>query len=113
MNSPLDNGQSILLDFGFILTHELSIDEHGVLNITASVHDELTEHLQKTIKAPFYQLTDYLVNLPDADQDYNQLYAIANELVRESERIREVADRIETSTANVADLFNTSYVPPT
>ena len=113
MQSPLDNGQYINIESGFVIAHELSVDDHGVLNITASVYDEISENLQQAVKVPFYQLTDYLVNLHNADQDYNQLYAIANELVRESERIREVADRIETSTANVADLFNTSYVPPT
>ncbi len=39
------------------------------------------------------------------------LYAVANEMVRESERIREKAQRIEDSTANVSDLFDADYDP--
>jgi hypothetical protein len=37
------------------------------------------------------------------------LYTVANELVRESERLREKAQRIEDSTANVSDLFDADY----
>ena len=42
--------------------------------------------------------------------DYRELYAIANELVSEAERLRALAQRMEDSTENVADLFDAGYV---
>ena len=58
-------------------------------------------------------MTDAIVEFHTDEGNYNQLYTIANELTKESERMREVADKIEDSTASVADLFNTAFVPPT
>ena len=47
----------------------------------------------------------------DDETDYRGLYAVANEMVKESEKLREKAQRIEDSTANVSDLFDSAYDP--
>ena len=49
--------------------------------------------------------------LSDGASNYQMLYTIANELMRESEKLREKAQRVEDSTTNVSDLFDADYDP--
>jgi|TARA_R100000951_G_scaffold36334_2_gene31095 hypothetical protein len=107
-----DYGQDLTLEVPIFIDNDLQVDDHGVLNLSCTLYLDLDDGPQ-TFKVPFYSMTDAIVEFHTEEKDYNQLYAIANELTKESERIREVADQIESSTANVADLFNTAYVPPT
>jgi len=103
--------KSVLLEFPATLEYELDVDDEGVLNLGCTIHTD--DYISQNFNLPFYSLTDSIVEFHKGARDYNQLYSIANELTKESERIREVADQIESSVANVADLFNTAYVPPT
>ena len=106
MQKSPDFGQDLNLEVPLFIDHDIETDENGILNLKLSIYLEGGAGPQ-CVSVPFYSMTDYLVECHDKDRDYNQLYAICNELVRESERIREVADRIESSVSNVADLFNT------
>jgi len=82
---------------------DLEVDDDGqlaiVIDLTVDEFDEIT------IKRPLFEIVEGLLE----DNDYQMLYTVANELVRESERLREKAQRIEDSTANVSDLFDAEY----
>lgn len=82
---------------------DLEVDDDGqlavVIDLTVDEFDEIT------IKRPLFEIVEGLLE----DNDYKMLYTVANELVRESERLREKAQRIEDSTANVSDLFDADY----
>ena len=82
---------------------DLEVDDDGqlavVIDLTVDEFDEIT------IKRPLFEIVEGLME----DNDYQMLYTVANELVRESERLREKAQRIEDSTANVSDLFDADY----
>jgi hypothetical protein len=82
---------------------DLEVDDDGqlaiVIDLTVDEFDEIT------IKRPLFEIVEGLLE----DNDYQMLYTVANELVRESERLREKAQRIEDSTANVSDLFDADY----
>lgn len=85
---------------------DLEVDQDGVMNfvidLTVDEFDELS------IKKPMFEIVEELLSDPS---DYQMLYTISNELVRESERLREKAQRIEDSTNNVSDLFDADYEP--
>jgi hypothetical protein len=112
MNKSPDYGQDLNLEVPLFIDTDLEVDEHGVLNLKLFIYTDESGDSPQTLNLPFYRMTDYIVESHDEEQDYQQLYSIANELVKESERIREVAERIENSTSAVADLFNTAYVSP-
>lgn len=82
---------------------DLEVDDDGqlavVIDLTVDEFDEIT------IKRPLFEIVEGLLD----DSDYQMLYTVANELVRESERLREKAQRIEDSTNNVSDLFDAGY----
>lgn len=105
-------GQDLNLEVPLFVDHDLEVDDYGVLNLDSRIYTDPDGSAQ-TLSVPFYIMIDVVVEFHSEASDYNQLYTIANELTKESERIREVADKIEGSTASVADLFNTAFVPPT
>lgn len=99
----------ILFDAGlpFYIDHDLQVNTSGTLFVQSTI--EVGDIDRLTVLKPFYEIiTDILDNVED---DYGELYAIANELNREAERLRELAQRIEDSGHNVADLFDTTYRP--
>ena len=49
--------------------------------------------------------------LDNSEINYHEMYAIANELELEAAKLRDVAQRIEDSGENVADLFDVVYDP--
>tara|TARA_B100000768_G_scaffold142658_1_gene134616 strand:- start:6711 stop:7049 length:339 start_codon:yes stop_codon:yes gene_type:complete len=111
--STLDYGQNLNLKVPLHVEPKILVDEDGILKFRVLFFADADSD-KRELDFPFYELTEELLDDPDEDQDYALLYDIANELVRESERIREVANRIESSVSNVADLFNTSpNVPST
>tara|TARA_B110000240_G_C13070216_1_gene271273 strand:+ start:7 stop:339 length:333 start_codon:yes stop_codon:yes gene_type:complete len=107
-----DFGQDLNLEVPLFIDHELEVDDYGVLNLETRIYTD-PDSTSQTVSVPFYSMTDAIVEFHTDEGNYNQLYTIANELTKESERMREVADKIEDSTASVADLFNTAFVPPT
>lgn len=113
MEKSPDFGQDLNLEVPLFIDHDMEIDDHGVFNLKLSIYIDANSPTARRISVPFYSIVDYLIEVGDESRDHAKLYDICNELVRESERIREVADRIESSVSNVADLFNTSYVPTT
>jgi hypothetical protein len=98
-----------LFDAGipFYIDHDLQVINSGTLFVQSTI--EVGDIDRLTVLKPFYEIiTDILDNVED---DYGELYAIANELNREAERLRELAQRIEDSGQSVADLFDTAYRP--
>jgi hypothetical protein len=98
-----------LFDAGipFYIDHDLQVINSGTLFVQSTI--EVGDIDRLTVLKPFYEIiTDIIDNVED---DYGELYAIANELNREAERLRELAQRIEDSDHNVADLFDTTYRP--
>jgi len=85
---------------------EFEIDDDGMFNVL--IYLIVDEFEEKVIRKPLYEVIDYIL---DDETDYSRLYAVANEMVRESERLREKAQIIEDSTANVSDLFDAPYDP--
>ena len=105
-----DYGQDInLIDEGLPLfvDHDFEISDEGILNIKSFL--TVGDLDEKEIIKPFFEVTEYV--LENEDMDYRELYAIANELVSEAERLRTLAQRMEDSTENVADLFDAGYDP--
>ena len=107
---PEDTGEDgRLFDAGlpFYIDHDLQVNTSGTLFVQSTI--EVGDIDRLTVLKPFYEIiTDILDNVED---DYGELYAIANELNREAERLRDLAQRIEDSGQSVADLFGATYRP--
>ncbi len=81
---------------------EVEVDDDGIFNLV--VYLTVDEFEEITIRKPFHEITEQVLN--DDETTYSSLYAISNDMVRESEVIREKAQRMEDSTGNVSDLFD-------
>jgi len=91
----------------FYIDHDLQIISSGTLFVQSTI--EVGDIDRLTVLKPFYEIiTDIIDNVED---DYGELFAIANELNREAERLRDLAQRIEDSDQSVADLFGADYRP--
>lgn len=84
---------------------ELEVDDDGILNIISNISVDDMEDI--VIRKPFYEVIELMLH--QLSISYFSLYEVANELVRESERLREKAQRMEDSTGNVSDLFDADY----
>ena len=107
--SDEDLGQDATLFEGGIpiwLDLEFEVDDDGMFNVL--IYITVDEFEEKVIRKPLYEVIEYML---DDETDYRGLYAVANEMVKESEKLREKAQRIEDSTANVSDLFDSAYAP--
>jgi hypothetical protein len=107
--SDEDLGQDATLFEGGIpiwLDLEFEVDVDGMFNVL--IYITVDEFEEKVIRKPLYEVIEYML---DDETDYRGLYAVANEMVKESEKLREKAQRIEDSTANVSDLFDSAYDP--
>ena len=107
-----DNGQDVNLEVPLFIDNDLFEDDDGLFLLQTSVSIDLDE--KPVIKEqPFEEIINDIIECHEEDGDYQELYKVSNGLLHQSERIREVADKLESSTHAVADLFNTSYEPPT
>lgn len=107
-----DNGQDVNLEVPLFIDNDLFEDDDGLFLLQTSVSVDLDE--KPVIKEqPFEEIINDIIECHEEDGDYQELYKVSNGLLYQSERIREVADKLESSTHAVADLFNTSYEPPT
>lgn len=107
-----DNGQDVNLEVPLFIDNDLFEDDYGQFLLQTSVSVDLDE--KPVIKEqPFEEIINDIIECHEEDGDYQELYKVSNGLLHQSERIREVADKLESSTRAVADLFNTSYEPPT
>jgi len=94
------------LKFDIEMDYSCSIgfsEEHGVV-FTAYIlgyGDDEPEEVETRLE----RLIDEAVELNKFDSDYQQLYCIAHELDRCSERLRTVANQMEDST-QIQDLFD-------
>jgi|TARA_R110000782_G_scaffold40983_5_gene94398 hypothetical protein len=104
-----DSIEEVVLEVPIGLEYDLEINKDGVLVVQTELW--LDEDMVTPVSMPFYLMVDGLLDSTNKDLNFNTLFAIANDLTREAERVREVAIRIEDSNANVADLFNTSFDP--
>tara|TARA_R110001592_G_scaffold329186_3_gene610904 strand:- start:282 stop:611 length:330 start_codon:yes stop_codon:yes gene_type:complete len=99
----------VLFDQGlpFDIDYDLQVSDNGVLDIHAGI--TVNGFDEVLVIKPFYEITEFV--LENSNSDYSELYSISNELLREAEKLRELAQRIEDSTANVSDLFDVEYDP--
>ena len=104
-----DVGEDVLLEVPVYVEYSLEVDNEGVLQIKNKLW--LDEESCSEVSVPFYRIADDVVASERTEHNFTHLFAIANDLTKEAERIREVAIKIEDSTENVADLFNTSFDP--
>jgi hypothetical protein len=94
------------LIFDIELDYSLSLDftdDHGVV-FTAFIAGYGDDEPQE-VETRLERLIDETIELNKFDGDYQQLYCIAHELDRCSERLREVAGQMEDST-QIEDLFD-------
>ena len=96
-----DKGLPVYLD------HDFEITDSGMLYLNSTL--TVDDHEEVLISKALFEITDFV--LDNSESDYRELYAIANELEREAAKLRDVAQRIEDSDGNVADLFDTVYDP--
>jgi len=94
-----DEGLPIFLD------HDLEVSDSGMLYIKSTLN--IGDFNEVEILKPLYETIEYV--LDNTECEYWELYAIANELEREASKLRDVAQRMEDSTENVADLFDVTY----
>ena len=88
------------------LDHDLEISDSGMLYLKSLI--TVGDLDDQVILKPFWEIIEYI--LYNDKLDYRELYSIANELVNEADRLRDLAQRMEDSTENVADLFDAGYV---
>tara|TARA_R110000822_G_C15274141_1_gene489506 strand:- start:45 stop:374 length:330 start_codon:yes stop_codon:yes gene_type:complete len=94
-----DRGLPVFLD------HDFEVADSGMLylNSTLLIGDQDEVLIAKTL----YEIVDFV--LENSESDFRELYAIASELEREAAKLRDVAQRIEDSDGNVANLFDAIY----
>jgi len=89
----------------FYIDHDLQLVKNGTLYIHSTI--EIGELDRVVILKPFYEIVNDIID--NVEEDYQELYGLANELTKESERLRELAQKIEDSDHTVADLFDARY----
>jgi len=92
----------------FFIDHDLQVTSSGTLFIYSTI--EVGEIDRLIIVKPFYEIIGDIID--NVEDDYVELYSIANELIRAAERLRDLAQRIEDSETTIAGLFDTDYGPP-
>ena len=95
------------------LDHDFVLDDDGIIHLESTITISFDDEAALRVSKGLYELVDEHIDALSDFEDYHTMYAIAAEFTKEAERIREVANRIEDSVRNVADLFKTAYVPPT
>jgi hypothetical protein len=80
----------------------LEVDDYGILNVISSV--SLDPDINEQLRHPLYTMVDTAIEFHEINGDHTQLFAMANSLTEESERIRSVANRMEDRTDT--DLFD-------
>ena len=105
----IEDGKIIEGGLSFQLEHDLQImdavSSGGILYVQSTLEVDGFDKI--IVNKPFSEITQYI--LDDSDEDYRELYTIANELVSEADKLRSLAQRIEDSERNGADLFDTDY----
>ena len=96
-----DNGLPIYLE------HDFEVMNSGMLYLKSTLI--VGDYDAVEIKKPIYEIVDFA--LDNSEINYHEMYAIANELELEAAKLRDVAQRIEDSGENVADLFDVVYDP--
>jgi hypothetical protein len=94
-----DKGLPVYLD------HDFEVADSGMLYLNSTL--TVGDHDEVMISKTLYEIVDFV--LDTSEPEYRELYAIANELEREAAKLRDVAQRIEDSDTNVADLFDQVY----
>lgn len=89
----------------FFLDHDFQILDNGVMIVVS--HLEIGETEKATVNKEFYDIITDIVE--DEEVEYNELYAIAAELNRQADRLREKAQTVEDSDNTVADLFGAAF----
>jgi hypothetical protein len=91
----------------FFIDHDLQVISSGTLLIHSTLEIGETERVE--IVRPFYEVIDSI--LDNVEDDYTELYSIANELNLAAARLKDLAQKIEDSVPNVSDLFDADYDP--
>ena len=104
-----DAGEDGVLEIPVFVEYDLEVNPDGILQLRTDIW--VDEDTSTEVVMSFCRIVDGLIDPANTDRNFTHLFAIANDLTREAERIREVAIKIEDSTENVADLFNTSFDP--
>ena len=89
----------------FFIDHDLQVLDNGTMIVVS--HLEIGETEKAVVNKEFYNIITTIVD--DVEEDYQELYAIAAELNRQADRLREKAQTIEDSDHTVADLFGSAY----
>lgn len=104
-----EDGKIIEGGLPFQVEHDLQImdgvSSGGILHVQSTLEVDGFDKI--VINKPFSEVIQYI--LDNTDEDYRELYSISNQLVSEADRLRDLAQKIEDSEHNVADLFDTSY----
>ena len=94
----------IVLPVALSVECDLVTDKDGYFFVQFEVSTDDNEDDSQLISIPFSEITENLLAFYRVDR-YKDLYSIAHELSRESEKIREAATKMEDSLNHVSDLF--------
>ena len=86
---------------------DIEVDDHGVCYLVALIYVDDDDDPQEA-RVYLSGVTDAVKEFLVDSGDYTQLYVVAHELVRQGEKLREVARNMEDSVSAVEDLFNIS-----
>jgi hypothetical protein len=84
---------------------DIEVDDHGICYLVALIYmgdEEEPNEARIELSGVTDAAKDFLVD----SGDYTQLYVVAHELVRQGEKLREIARHMEDSVAAVEDLFD-------
>ena len=104
-----EDGKIIEGGLPFQVEHDLQIMDDvssgGILYVQSTVEVDGFDKI--VVNKPFSEITQYIIDC--SEEDYRELYTIANELVSEADKLRSLAQKIEDSDNNIADLFEADY----
>jgi len=95
----------LTLTVGTNVDIDIEVNDHGICYLVALIYvgdDEEPHEARVELSGVTDVVKDFLVD----SGDYTQLYVVAHELVRQGEKLREVARNMEDSISAVEDLFN-------
>ena len=98
----------IVLPVALSVECDLVTDKDGYFFVQFEVSTDDNEDDSQLISIPFSEITENLLAFYREEYGvdrYKDLYSIAHELSRESEKIREAATKMEDSLNHVSDLF--------
>jgi|TARA_R110002153_G_scaffold7834_1_gene34823 hypothetical protein len=101
-----DCGASVQFEVSAYVDTDVQVNDSGLLQIVLKLFVPADDDRANEVRIDFYNITEGILAHHKDTGEYHHLFAIAEEMSREAERIRMEAVRMSDSEEAVADLFN-------